>query len=532
MKRYKLICIVACLIVVLSLVSNHIGNRNNRVTSLMGLTAVQAYTEGGLANCRYGIAPVNAPVSSVSTFGAGWHLTFSTGFPTPPANDAEFVPVIRINQNKTASGVYLPSYTVIPSLTNSGLGSRIDSNPGSLWIVGNEIDRGPDPGQTQSSQDDVYPEIYATAYHEVYNYIKQRDPSARVAISALVQITPGRLQYLDRVWNSYKNQFNSGMPVDVWNMHVYILPEVNAQGQPNSIANIALGTDPGIAKRESGGSGAMCPLANVYCFAEHDSMSIFVEQITNMRSWMKAHGQQNKPLILSEYSILFPVNHDNGSPFYDEYQNQFFPARVTQFMLNTFNYMENVQDPSLGYPADNNRLVQQWLWFSGQTDGAGRASNLLENDFVTKTLMGQTFQNHVVSLPLERNPYVEKTHPYVGYTNGALTIDAPMAVTFRNNGDGNIESDLTVTFYEDEARTMPITSTVVATTIRGCTTGIYKATAVWPDRAPGVYNYWVAIDSTNQVSINGGDLLEDNFGSSLILIDPDYQLFLPMITKH
>jgi hypothetical protein len=107
-----------------------------------------------------------------------------------------------------------------------------------------------------------------------------------------------------------------------------------------------------------------------------------------------------------------------------------------------------------------------------------------------------------------------------------------MAVTFRNNGDGNIESDLTVTFYEDEARTMPITSTVVATTIRGCTTGIYKATAVWPDRAPGVYNYWVAIDSTNQVSINGGDLLEDNFGSSLILIDPDYQLFLPMITKH
>jgi hypothetical protein len=229
---------------------------------------------------------------------------------------------------------------------------------------------------------------------------------------------------------------------------------------------------------------------------------------------------------------LFPVNHDNGSPFYDEYQNQFFPARVTQFMLNTFNYMENVQDPSLGYPADNNRLVQQWLWFSGQTDGAGRASNLLENDFVTKTLMGQTFQNHVVSLPLERNPYVEKTHPYVGYTNGALTIDAPMAVTFRNNGDGNIESDLTVTFYEDEARTMPITSTVVATTIRGCTTGIYKATAVWPDRAPGVYNYWVAIDSTNQVSTNAGDLLEDNFGSSLILIDPDYQLFLPMITKH
>ena len=42
----------------------------------------------------------------------------------------------------------------------------------------------------------------------------------------------------------------------------------------------------------------------VYCFAEHDNMAIFDQQVRAMRTWMKNHGQQNKPLIISEYSLL------------------------------------------------------------------------------------------------------------------------------------------------------------------------------------------------------------------------------------
>ena len=47
----------------------------------------------------------------------------------------------------------------------------------------------------------------------------------------------------------------------------------------------------------------------------------------------------------------------------DEYGVGFPPSRVIAFMNPLFNYLETAQDPNLGYPADNNRLVQQWLWF-------------------------------------------------------------------------------------------------------------------------------------------------------------------------
>ena len=135
----------------------------------------------------------------------------------------------------------------------------IRTAPGSLWIVGNEPDRGPNPEDcTRGVQDDTYPEVYARFYHDVYAFIKQRDPSAQVAIAGLVQVTPGRLQYLDKVWQEYQNGYSSAMPVDVWNMHLYILPEALPNGQPNGIANIALGTSPSLAIRESGGNPSQC----------------------------------------------------------------------------------------------------------------------------------------------------------------------------------------------------------------------------------------------------------------------------------
>ena len=56
-----------------------------------------------------------------------------------------------------------------------------------------------------------------------------------------------------------------------------------------------------------------------------------------MRTWMKQHGQQNKPLILSEYSLLYPYDIDpEGCFLQDEYGNCFTPQRVSTFMKNSF----------------------------------------------------------------------------------------------------------------------------------------------------------------------------------------------------
>lgn len=497
-----------------------------------GLTAQTIYAAGEestlnhVANCRYGVSPLggDTAISWVSSLGAGWYLTFGATPPNnPPTNDAEFAHVIRTQQDQLPDGTYLPTYTVIPELTEAGLGSLISSDPGALWLVGNEVDRGPDPGELTGGQDHTFPDVYATAYNEVYNFITQRDPSARVAISGLVEVTPGRLQYLDKVWEAYKTQFGQTMPVDVWNMHLYILPETEADGTPNGIANVALGTDPALGIRYD---PTQCTSGDVYCFYEHDDLTIFAEQIIAMRTWMKSHGQQNKPLIISEYSQLYPVKYSDGAPFFDENGEQFLPPRVSSFMLGTFDYMNNqAQDPNLGYSLDNDRLVQQWLWFSTYSSAAGSASNLLDNNLSNLTQVGQAFQSYVLNEPLYGNLMIERVSNSVTMTNGSMTADVPLSVSFRNNGNTSITATITVTFFSDAAMTTPIGASIVQPPIRGCATSLYFATVVWIDRAPGVYPYWVRIDSDGNV--NG----KDNVGTGFAFVDPA-QIFLPIIIRN
>ena len=141
---------------------------------------------------------------------------------------------------------------------------------------------------------------------------------------------------------------------------------------------IALGTDPNLAYFSTNDS-ALCPspdlpdiAANdprpdVYCKAEHDSLRIFSEQVYNMRRWMKAHGQQNKPLLLSEFGTLY--RYEGGQPDGtcaerpDEFGQCMHPVRVSNYLRRTVNFMENTRDPELGYPRDDFRLIQRWLWY-------------------------------------------------------------------------------------------------------------------------------------------------------------------------
>ena len=37
-------------------------------------------------------------------------------------------------------------------------------------------------------------------------------------------------------------------------------------------------------------------------------------------------------------------------------------------MLGSFDSFEQLRDPQLGYAADDNRLVQRWVWFSTRYD--------------------------------------------------------------------------------------------------------------------------------------------------------------------
>jgi hypothetical protein len=77
---------------------------------------------------------------------------------------------------------------------------------------------------------------------------------------------------------------------------------------------------------------------------------------------MKQQGFQDKPLIISEYGVLLPSTYIGYGPGYGD--EAFGDHVLKVFMRETFDFLVNAKDPDLGYPADDNRLVQQWMWYS------------------------------------------------------------------------------------------------------------------------------------------------------------------------
>jgi hypothetical protein len=443
--------------------------------------------------------------------------------------------VINVKQNKNGC-TYLDGYYTSPALTEDGLGAVIRAAPGSLWLVGNEPDRGPNPENCLSRvQDDTYPEIYAHAYHDVYSFIKQRDPTARVANAGLVQVTPGRLQYLDKVWAEYTRRYGGPMPVDVWNMHLYILSEAHADGTPNGNASIALGTDPALAIRERGGP-YRCGDALVYCLADHDNMAIFAQQVVAMRTWMKKHEQRNKPLIISEYSLLWPyeididpVTGEKTCYIQDENGNCFTPQRVSAFMKNSLTYLEGAVDPALGYPLDGNRLVQRWMWFTAYTSGyTGSSSNLLENTLVKQTLVGETFQSEAASRVSSVNFLPGQVTGLAGHVSGpGQTATAGLSVEVFNNGSVANTVPTQVTFYSDSALTQVIGTVTVSETINGCAARSYRVYTTWAGLPLGAHPFWVKVDSANSV-IETNEA--DNVGAGVVYVYA-HDLYLPIMSR-
>lgn len=487
-------------------------------------------------NCRYGVGYVPALPTSlewIPTLDAGWYVNFSAWGGS--VRSASFAPVIRVRQ-EIVNGTRTDNYSVIPAMSytapnsqgvmQDALGRMVSRNPGHYWLIGNEVD------VNNSVQDNTMPQVYARAYHDIYHYIKTIDPTAKVAIAGLSMMTPGRLQYLTIVWDTYRSLYGETMPVDIWNMHLYILEERNL-ADPNEYGDgkIALGTDPQLAKLTSEGFADRCPAPgvpdipandprhDVYCRSEHDSVRIFRDQVVAMRQWMKERGQQNKPLIISEFGLLYPyVLDDNGEYFLkDEHGQVFDPTRVTKYLQDTINYLETAKDPNLGYPADENRLVQQWLWYSIVTspDASGGSSNLIN---------WQTFQSAAPGDPSVLTPmgqaFLQRANASSNWTNlvggvaqNVVTVTRPgsngaamLTASFRNSGTLSVIAPVKVTFYADQALTQVIGSTVYDPSTRGAVTGCTwgdrnseHASVMWNNLPPGTYSYWARIDSDGTI---------------------------------
>lgn len=242
------------------------------------------------------------------------------------------------------------------------LSALVVARPGALWEIGNEPD--------VIWQSNSTPEQYARAYYHAYTLIKGADPTARVAVGAVSQPTPLRLTYLDLVLEAYQDLFGEAMPVDVWAVHNSILRE-----ERNSWG---VGIPPGIGT----------DTGRLYEVQDNDRLDIFQQQLIDFRVWMRDRGYRDRPLHLTEFSVLMPAEY--GFP----------PERVIAFMMGAFDLLLGAVDDELGYPTDGNRLVQRWVWYSvADTDEPDHypTGNLFDPETKEMTAVGRAFADYVAT---------------------------------------------------------------------------------------------------------------------------------------
>ena len=274
--------------------------------------------------------------------GAGWYIdwTVQRRYPTQLPEHWQMV--------RLARGCVAPS--------QEGIHWLATHYPGGVWIIGNEPDN--------IWQDNITPEEYAQVYHDLYYLIKEADPRASIAVAGVTQATSLRLAYLDRVLSAYEALYNEPMPVDWWTVHGFVLREERGAGGAE--------IPPGFFAVNKGASYEMVDSGNLGYFQEH---------IIAFRTWMFQRGYRNTPLALTEFGILI-------SPKFG-----FTPEVVADYLWDTFTWLGEARDDQIGYPEEDNRLVQRWAWFS-ISDWLYPTSNLANLEADALTEIGQRFREY------------------------------------------------------------------------------------------------------------------------------------------
>jgi hypothetical protein len=294
----------------------------------------------------FGLSTPADPGEWALALGAGWYLDWAAAAPVGDLQ-VEHWPMVRVAPDCKR-----------PTPRQAAVLAR--QRPGQTWIIGNEPD--------VIWQDNLSPEAYAAAYHTYYTAIKRADAKSRLAVAGVAQSTPLRLAYLDRVLEAYERAYGQPMPVYVWTVHNFVLREERGSW--------GVGIPPGFAE---------VTLGRPYDIPDHARVDLFEAQLRTFRSWMAQHGYRDTPLALTEFGILMPAEY--GFP--DEV--------VTDYLQATFDLLMRLADPASGYPADGNRLVQRWAWFS-LSDPLLPTSDLADLPYGRLTDVGRAYRSTVERL--------------------------------------------------------------------------------------------------------------------------------------
>ncbi len=328
--------------------------------------------------------------------GAGWYWDWEARPEAARPGDVEYYPTIRLAQTGPAEFSYVPNDATIAATARA--------NPGTVWFIGNEPDC--------IYQDDLVPEVYSAAYHHLYTLIKGLDPTALIAAGQIVQPTPLRLQYLDRVLAAYQAAHGVPLPADVWAIHAYPLNE--------QLGIWGAGIPPGIDATD----GLVLEWGDGATTLDTD---LFRSFLYSFRQWMADNNYRDCPLLVTEFGVLAGV----------EWGARFEPASVNAYMDATHNILMTATSQETGNPSDGSRLVQRWAWYrlsgrEGENDAGTLAGWLYDADSHLRNPSGDNYARSTRSL--ERTVNLRPVSVRADVVGSGSTREVYLTAGIVNNG--------------------------------------------------------------------------------------------------
>jgi hypothetical protein len=372
-----------------------------------------------------------------------------------------------------------------------------------------------------------------------------------VVAGNIVQASPLRLRYLDLVLAAHRNAYDQHMEVDAWGIHTFILNEqvgswgaeiprgvtsttqyifgigqgfsgeldaqqvstaLREQFEQNGVTLlpqarveimqvgnqwlIADGDDVDqyLLVRQSGVINVYSTQDWVLTTAQNANFSLFQQQIRSFRAWMSENGYRNVPLYITEHGVLMPDGYGYGP---------FSPGEVSEYMRRTFDFMIDSVDSTLGYPSDDNRLVQNFSWYSVNdkiklVDGRFEGFNgyLFDPDLGNqRSPMGNAYVDYAAQVTsqtdlLIANIGLDPALPLV--SNGPVTITIQVKVG--NAGNTSSHKDFGLRLYNGDpnAGGQMLSGAEFAGASAGCgSSRVY--TYVWPNVQPGEYDIFAVV---------------------------------------
>ena len=445
--------------------------------------------------CRFGMtSPLGSDGYDIASIGVGSYLDW--GAVTNPSlpDGVEYIRVLRLRDD-----------TFPQTLAN--LPAWIQSNLGSVWVVGNE------PDTTYGNQDALLPEVYADRYYQLADIIRSLDRSARITFGSVVQPTPIRLRYLDRAWNQLVTDAGSSAAasnlIDIWSIHSFILNE--------QAGHWGTGIPPGF---EYDHDDAVI----ITDFTDTYSIDIFQERILAFRSWMASIGERGKPLWITEYGSLFPPEDPPGGPNYYNVSNEL----TRDFMLATFNFMLSATDDLTGLPTDGNQLVQRWFWYSLNDFPYNFGGSIYDPRDGSTTLVGEAFIGYQSNLAQPDLFPASLSIAPISYNSDRTLVNYRLDITIGNNlfADASCAQVWVYDGDPDAGGTLiagPIPSSAIQSYY-----GNGIVTAYWQEVQPlTVHTLYVLVDPIGVSDTNP----DNNQASFIVYTDLPQLSFLPFIHR-